>query len=108
MDGLSPPQGHVLRNRLQAGQDQGDTDLGLRCRLRARVDQREMDLRSSSSPGSARSTSTAPPRGVALLGRSAWWLPRRLDQILPDLDVEGARLGTPPRPARQEPAAVGR
>jgi RND superfamily putative drug exporter len=27
-----------------------------------------------------------------LLGESAWWLPRWLDRILPDVDVEGAKL----------------
>jgi RND superfamily putative drug exporter len=41
---------------------------------------------------------TLVPAVLALLGRSAWWLPRWLDRLLPDLDVEGARLG------RQEPA----
>ena len=35
---------------------------------------------------------TLVPAVLALLGRSAWWLPRWLDQVLPDLDVEGARL----------------
>ncbi|TFV71322.1 MMPL family transporter [Blastococcus sp. CT_GayMR19] len=36
---------------------------------------------------------TLVPAVLALLGRSAWWLPRWLDRLLPDLDVEGARLG---------------
>ena len=36
---------------------------------------------------------TLVPAVLALLGRSAWWLPRWLDRVLPDLDVEGARLG---------------
>jgi RND superfamily putative drug exporter len=27
-----------------------------------------------------------------LLGKSAWWLPKWLDRILPDVDVEGASL----------------
>jgi putative drug exporter of the RND superfamily len=49
---------------------------------------------------------TLVPAVLALLGRSAWWLPRRLDRILPDLDVEGARLGPVAEPARKEPAAV--
>jgi putative drug exporter of the RND superfamily len=44
---------------------------------------------------------TLVPAVLALLGRSAWWLPRWLDRALPDLDVEGAGLG----PA---PAAPGR
>jgi RND superfamily putative drug exporter len=36
---------------------------------------------------------TLVPAVLALLGRSAWWLPRGLDRVLPDVDVEGARLG---------------
>ena len=32
------------------------------------------------------------PAVMHLLGRSAWWLPRWLDRILPDVDVEGASL----------------
>lgn len=32
------------------------------------------------------------PAVMHLLGRSAWWLPRWLDRILPDVDVEGAKL----------------
>jgi RND superfamily putative drug exporter len=32
------------------------------------------------------------PAAMHLLGRSAWWLPKWLDRILPDVDVEGARL----------------
>lgn len=36
---------------------------------------------------------TLTPAVMHLLGRSAWWLPRRLDRIVPDVDVEGARLG---------------
>ncbi|SFF63230.1 MMPL family transporter [Blastococcus tunisiensis] len=39
---------------------------------------------------------TLVPAVLALLGRSAWWLPRWLDRALPDLDVEGARLGSSP------------
>ncbi|MFR9723021.1 MMPL family transporter [Streptomyces sp. MS19] len=42
---------------------------------------------------------TLVPAVLALLGTRAWWLPRRLDRLLPDLDVEGARL-TPARPDR--------
>jgi RND superfamily putative drug exporter len=43
---------------------------------------------------------TLVPAVLALLGRSAWWLPRWLDRALPDLDVEGARLdaGQAPEP----------
>lgn len=32
------------------------------------------------------------PALMHLLGRSAWWLPRWLDRILPNVDVEGAAL----------------
>jgi RND superfamily putative drug exporter len=38
---------------------------------------------------------TIVPAALALLGRSAWWLPAWLDRIVPDLDVEGSRLTTP-------------
>jgi hypothetical protein len=26
---------------------------------------------------------------MALLGRRAWWMPRRLNRLVPDLDIEG-------------------
>jgi RND superfamily putative drug exporter len=32
------------------------------------------------------------PASMALLGERAWWMPRWLDRVLPDLDVEGDRL----------------
>lgn len=32
------------------------------------------------------------PALMHLLGRSAWWFPRWLDESVPDIDVEGARL----------------
>lgn len=32
------------------------------------------------------------PAVPALLGRRAWWLPGRLDRILPNVDVEGEGL----------------
>lgn len=32
------------------------------------------------------------PAVMTLLGRAAWWLPRRLDRVLPDVDVEGEKL----------------
>jgi putative drug exporter of the RND superfamily len=38
---------------------------------------------------------TLVPAVLTLLGRRAWWLPRRLDRLLPELDVEGARLDRP-------------
>jgi len=35
---------------------------------------------------------TLVPAVLALLGHRSWWLPRRLDRALPNLDVEGATL----------------
>ena len=32
------------------------------------------------------------PALMSLLGKSAWWIPKWLDRILPDVDVEGAKL----------------
>ncbi|MFM6967449.1 MAG: MMPL family transporter [Microbacteriaceae bacterium] len=32
------------------------------------------------------------PAALTLLGDKAWWLPKWLDRILPDVDVEGAKL----------------
>ncbi|MET8704445.1 MMPL family transporter [Kitasatospora sp. NPDC004723] len=34
------------------------------------------------------------PAVLALLGRRAWWLPAKLEKIIPDVDVEGAKLQT--------------
>jgi RND superfamily putative drug exporter len=53
---------------------------------------------------------TLVPAVLALLGRSAWWLPRWLDRLLPDLDVEGARLGAarPAAPLREPLTAATR
>ena len=42
------------------------------------------------------------PAAMTLLGKSAWWLPRWLDQIIPNVDIEGAALekvGTHAAPA---------
>jgi RND superfamily putative drug exporter len=36
------------------------------------------------------------PAVLALLGRTAWWLPRWLDRVLPDVDVEGEALSRAP------------
>jgi RND superfamily putative drug exporter len=44
---------------------------------------------------------TLVPAVLAMVGRVAWWLPRGLDRLLPDLDIEGARLH---KPAGTEPA----
>jgi len=35
---------------------------------------------------------TLVPAAMSLLGRAAWWLPRLLDRLLPDLDIEGEKL----------------
>ncbi len=39
------------------------------------------------------------PAAMALLGRTAWWLPRWLDRLLPSIDVEGAGLRPTLEPA---------
>jgi RND superfamily putative drug exporter len=46
------------------------------------------------------------PAVMGLLGRHAWWLPRSLDRMLPNVDVEGAALApsAPSRAARPVPA----
>ncbi|WP_328988395.1 MMPL family transporter [Kribbella sp. NBC_01245] len=41
---------------------------------------------------------TIVPAVMALLGRSAWWLPAWLDRLLPNVDVEGETLRTPTAP----------
>jgi len=52
---------------------------------------------------------TLVPAVLHLLGHSAWWLPRWLQKILPDVDIEGSRLakpqpaGQPGRHAHSEP-----
>ncbi len=37
---------------------------------------------------------TIVPAAMHLLGKSAWWIPKWLDAILPDVDVEGAKLAS--------------
>jgi uncharacterized membrane protein YdfJ with MMPL/SSD domain len=52
---------------------------------------------------------TLVPAVMALMGKSAWWLPKRLDRAMPNLDIEGEGLveGVKgPRP-KAEPATVG-
>ena len=41
------------------------------------------------------------PALFALLGKSAWWLPKWLDRILPNIDVEGENLAERPAPPVQ-------
>nr|WP_237548816.1 MULTISPECIES: MMPL family transporter [unclassified Streptomyces] len=55
------------------------------------------------------------PAVLALLGKSAWWLPRWLDKVLPNVDVEGEKLhknlgdtGTPDAETDRELAPAGR
>jgi RND superfamily putative drug exporter len=54
---------------------------------------------------------TIVPALMSMLGKQAWWLPRWLDRVLPNVDVEGAQLvaardsgGEPPR--ERVPAGV--
>ncbi|WP_055691110.1 MMPL family transporter [Streptomyces prasinus] len=35
---------------------------------------------------------TLVPAVMSLLGRAAWWLPKPIDKVLPDLDIEGEKL----------------
>ena len=42
------------------------------------------------------------PAVMFLLGEKAWWLPRWLSRVLPDVDVEGARLPHPASEASKE------
>jgi putative drug exporter of the RND superfamily len=51
---------------------------------------------------------TIVPAVMTLLGRSAWWLPRWLDRLLPNVDVEGTKLRKRLGPVPREPVtAVG-
>ncbi|WP_063790217.1 MMPL family transporter [Streptomyces sp. NRRL B-24085] len=47
---------------------------------------------------------TLVPAVLALLGDRAWWLPRRLDRVLPRLDVEGENFHAPRPAAPHAPA----
>ena len=38
------------------------------------------------------------PALMAVLDRHAWWLPRWLDRILPNVDIEGATLDRAKQP----------
>lgn len=48
---------------------------------------------------------TIVPAVLALVGDKAWWLPKWLDRILPDLDVEGRNLGGGAEPDTTEELA---
>ncbi|HEY9410881.1 MAG TPA: hypothetical protein VIP77_14970, partial [Jiangellaceae bacterium] len=39
------------------------------------------------------------PAVLALLGHKAWWLPKWLDRVLPNVDVEGEGLAKTAGPA---------
>ncbi|MBW8702840.1 Membrane protein YdfJ [Streptomyces sp. MBT84] len=43
------------------------------------------------------------PAVLALLGRKAWWLPKWLDRVLPNVDVEGEGLRTRRDEGRRDP-----
>ncbi|SLH14499.1 MMPL domain-containing protein [Mycobacteroides abscessus subsp. abscessus] len=45
------------------------------------------------------------PSLLALLGDKAWWMPRWLDRIVPDIDVEGAKLHALRAPATDKERA---
>ena len=45
------------------------------------------------------------PALMHLLGEKAWWLPRWLDRIMPDVDVEGAQLERGHAPAAEAASA---
>jgi RND superfamily putative drug exporter len=53
---------------------------------------------------------TLVPAFMALVGERMWWLPRWLDRVLPDLDVEGEKLTShidvPPASTADEPEPV--
>lgn len=51
---------------------------------------------------------TLTPAVLSLLGKHAWWLPRWLDRILPNVDVEGSGLERAVVEAEPESAGVGR
>ncbi|MCK2022677.1 MMPL family transporter [Microbacterium sp. kSW2-24] len=47
------------------------------------------------------------PALLSLLGKSAWWIPKWLDKILPDVDVEGHSLDNEERKEAPQPALIG-
>jgi RND superfamily putative drug exporter len=50
---------------------------------------------------------TIVPALMSLFGKAAWWLPRWLDRLLPNVDVEGAKLTEPDEERRERiPATV--
>ncbi|TNY36844.1 MMPL family transporter [Thermomonospora catenispora] len=52
---------------------------------------------------------TLVPAVLALTGRAAWWLPARLDRVLPRVDIEGESLAAKPAPPpAPQPAGLPR
>ncbi|MFF1440063.1 MMPL family transporter [Streptomyces sp. NPDC058295] len=49
---------------------------------------------------------TIAPAVLALLGHRAWWLPRILHRVLPNVDIEGEKLSKPVPASAAEPDAV--
>jgi len=49
---------------------------------------------------------TLVPALLALLGHRAWWIPAWLDRVLPNVDIEGARLTQTQRSEAQDPTLV--
>jgi RND superfamily putative drug exporter len=47
------------------------------------------------------------PATMELLGDRNWWLPRWLDRLLPNIDVEGHAEALPDPDADDEPVLVG-
>ena len=41
---------------------------------------------------------TVVPATMFIYRRAAWWLPRSLDKVIPDLDIEGRKFGDPSSP----------
>jgi hypothetical protein len=37
---------------------------------------------------------TVVPAVMTLLGKRAWWMPKRLGRVLPEVDIEGQKLAT--------------
>ncbi|WP_233575411.1 MMPL family transporter [Cellulomonas sp. PhB150] len=46
------------------------------------------------------------PAAMSLLGRSAWWIPRWLDEVLPHVDTEGHALDESPKERPLELASI--
>ncbi|MGI5459614.1 MMPL family transporter [Streptomyces sp. CA-249302] len=48
------------------------------------------------------------PAVLMWVGRAGWWLPRRLQRILPNVDIEGRDLPAPATQRDETPAEVAR